>query len=97
MDSLLTALKDAPAPSARLRAVKQLTTGPQASSETVKTALFHAAKTDLCAAVKADCIDALAKLGCTDAEFVSFLKSVTKDGSGEVRLAAKGALEKLGK
>lgn len=97
MDSLLTALKDAPAPSARLRAVKQLSNGPQASTEAVKSALFEAAKTDLCAAVKADCIDALAKLGCTDPAFITYLKSVTKDGSGEVRLAAKGALEKLGR
>jgi len=96
-DSLIGTLKDAPAPSARLRAVKQLSTGPQASSEAVKSALFHTAKTDVCAAVKADCIEALAKLDHRDPAFIAFVKTACSDDSGEVRLAAKTALEKIGK
>ncbi|MFO0802186.1 MAG: HEAT repeat domain-containing protein [Gemmataceae bacterium] len=96
-DSFIATLKDAPAPSARLRAVKQLSTGPQASSETVKNVLFQTAKTDVCPAVKADCIEALAKLDYRDPAFLAFVRSACSDESGEVRLAAKGAWEKLGK
>jgi hypothetical protein len=95
VETLAKALKDTLAPSARLKAAKELATGPHASSKAVHTALFTAAKTDPCPEVKADCITHLSMLGDRDPSFVAFVKSACSDESSEVRLAAKTALAKL--
>jgi len=92
VETLAATLRESLAPSARLKAVKALATGPHANTDTAKLVLLNTAKTDVCAAVKADCIDALAKLGCRDTAFVEFLKIASTDESGEVRIAAKNAL-----
>ena len=88
-------LKDAAAPSVRLKAVKELATGAHANTPAVQAVLFHTAKTDLCPAVKADCIEYLAKLGHRDPAFIEFVKAACSDESGEVRMAAKDAMLKL--
>jgi hypothetical protein len=90
-----TTLRDAAAPSARIRAAKGLADGRHGSTDHVKGLLFRAAQADPCPAVQAACIDHLCHLGYYHPAFLTYLKTACDAPADEVRESAKAALAKM--
>jgi len=91
-DELATALR----PSVRMTAARNLANMRYAAQPEVKVVLARSAMTDPSAAVRTACVRALAQLGYSDAEYVTYLQ-VTAGGEtpDTLRLAAVEALRRL--
>jgi hypothetical protein len=66
-----------------------------ASTDTVKSLLFHSCTSDPCPLVRACCIDELCKLGYYDPVFLTYLKDACNDSSTDVQDAARSALKRM--
>ena len=91
----LRTLAEALPPTARLTAATALAQCRHASGDAVKGALFEAAKSDPCPAVRAACIDHLCTLGYFAQPFRDFVKAACDDPNAEVRAAARTAVIKM--
>ncbi len=91
----VTTLRTARAPSERIYAMRALAGCRHASTDTVKSVIFHTCTTDPCPLVRACCIDELCKLGYFEPAFLAHLNEACDDPAEDVRNAAKEALYKM--
>lgn len=91
----VTALQTDISPGQRVLAARALAGCRHASSDTVKTVLHIAARNDPNPAVRACCLDELARLGYRDPAFLKLLREAVQDPSAEVAAAARHALARL--
>jgi hypothetical protein len=95
IEPYLVAMRTARTPSERIFAMRALAGCRHASTDTVKSVLFHTCTSDPCPLVRACCIDELCKLGYYDPAFLAFLNNARYDPSEDVKDAAKVALKKM--
>lgn len=95
LDAEVATLRTALTPTKRMTAAECLANGRHGSTDGVKGLLFQSAQHDPCPAVRACCIEQLAKLGYQTPAFTEFLKTAGEDKSAEVKEAARDAVKKL--
>lgn len=91
----VTTLQTDISPGQRVLAARALAGCRHASSETVKMVLHIAARNDPNPAVRACCVDELARLGYRDPAFLKLLREAAQDSAAEVAAAARHALARL--